>query len=170
MVGEARFELATTCTQNRCATGLRHSPISSKHGRIRTFGQMQPREPPSTSAAVGSLRFDHFTTCLKSSGLGGNRTHIALRRVIYSHLNSPHCSTSPKFTFLHIPKNVRNTPRRRLLQEKREQGKIQSPALAFHYKSTISMPLCMTPDLRQRKACYLRRIRIEFPVRMNTKD
>ncbi len=26
MVGETRFELATPCTQNRCATRLRHSP------------------------------------------------------------------------------------------------------------------------------------------------
>lgn len=31
MVGTARFELTTPCTQNRCATRLRHVPIHAVH-------------------------------------------------------------------------------------------------------------------------------------------
>jgi hypothetical protein len=29
MVGETGFEPATPCTQNKCATKLRHSPVSN---------------------------------------------------------------------------------------------------------------------------------------------
>lgn len=36
MVGEARFELAISCTQNRRLTGLGHTPIEGAYGALQT--------------------------------------------------------------------------------------------------------------------------------------
>lgn len=48
MVGAARFELATLCSQSRCATRLRYTPTSCVCGVQSSASQRQARSQNST--------------------------------------------------------------------------------------------------------------------------
>ena len=48
MVGETGFEPATLCSQSRCATRLRYSPMTTREGTLRGIELVGPEgfEPP----------------------------------------------------------------------------------------------------------------------------
>ena len=52
MVGAARFELTTPCTQNRCATRLRHAP--DRGGYLIGNGPLE--KPKLTASALSAAR------------------------------------------------------------------------------------------------------------------
>jgi hypothetical protein len=61
LVGLVRFELTTPCSQSRCASKLRHSPILVRHFEKRPTGTIPRRGPHRHSSVVP----DRYVTSMK---------------------------------------------------------------------------------------------------------